>query len=120
MLLRFIAYYTGNGFTETVFSSSWANDTYDVMLRPRLSSFDSAEIENEAERFEKIVKTISELLTIMFMSRTGIKYINYEKKTVTTVRVLDKGLQKRKLAIKQGCYIVQGTFKTFCRTDSVT
>ena len=79
VLLRFIAYYTWNGFTETVFSSSWANDTYDVMLRPRLSSFDSAEIENEAERFEKIVKTISELLTIIFMSRTGIKYINYEK-----------------------------------------
>ena len=56
------------------------------------------------------------------VSRIFIKYINYDnkkKKTLTTDRVLDQRLQKKKLTIKQGCYIVQGTFKTFCRTDSV-
>ena len=59
----------------------------------------------------------------MLVWRIFIKYINYDKKkrkkTVITDRVLDQGLRKKKLTIKQGRYIVQGTFKTFCSTDSV-
>ena len=54
---------------ETVLrqSSNWANDTYDVMLRPRRGCFDIAELENEVGRLENFVKPIPELLTNIYI-----------------------------------------------------
>lgn len=37
------------------------NDTYHVMLTPRLSCFDSAELEHEVGRLEDFVKPIPEM-----------------------------------------------------------
>ena len=47
--------------------ANWANDTYEVMLRPLLSFFDSAELENDVRRLENFVKPIPELLTNIYV-----------------------------------------------------
>ena len=48
--------------------ANWANDTYEVMLRPLLSFFDIAELENEVGRLEDFVKPIPELLINIYVN----------------------------------------------------